>query len=251
MARRSRRLATSLLVLLLVVGGLLVAADRVGAWAAERTIEQKVSNEISEMKISSGEPDVAIGGFPFLTQVVDGQYKDIHIVLRDVSKGGLVLPELDMHARDVVAELNTLMSGEGEVMAKRIAGTATVGYASVRALFDRPGLELSEQDGKLRLRLPVTISGQRFTAVAIARISSAAGRVRLVVTDVRAEGLTLGPYAERLLDEYKEKLSLEIALPPLPFRLKVEAVQVRPEGLAIGLSAQQVPLSGRAELPGQ
>ncbi|HET8684555.1 MAG TPA: DUF2993 domain-containing protein [Micromonosporaceae bacterium] len=251
MARGRRRLGISLLVLVVVLGGLLVAADRAGAWAAERTLTEKVSNEIREMKISSAEPEVGVGGFPFLTQVVDGNYEDIHIVLRDVSRGGLVLPELDVHARDVKAELNTLMSGEGEVVARRIVGTATIGYASIRALFDQPGIQLSEQGGKLRLRLPVDISGQQLTAVATGQITSAGGRVRLAVTDIRAEGLTLGSEAQALLDQYKRRLALEIALPPLPFRLRVEGVQVRPEGLAVTASAQQVPLSGQATLPGQ
>jgi hypothetical protein len=203
-----------------------------------------VSQQTAQLDISSSEPEVTVGGFPFVTQVLDGTYEDIRIVLRDVSRDGVVLPELDVHARDVRAALNTLMSGEGEVVANSMIGTATIGYASVRALFDRPGLELSEQDGRLRLRLPLTINGQQITAVAVGEVSGTGGRVRLAVTDIRAEGVTLVPQAQRLLDEYKQQLALEIALPPLPFRLRVESVQVRPEGLAITASARSVPLSG-------
>jgi len=243
-ARRGRRMLTWFVVLVLVLGVLLLAADRIGAYAAERTIAEKVSQQTTQLDISSSEPEVTVGGFPFVTQVLDGTYKDIRIVLRDVSKGGVVLPELDVHAQDVEASMSTLMSGEGEVVAKRMVGTATIGYSSVRALFDRPGLELSEQDGRLRLRLPLTIEGQQFTAVAVGEVSGSAGQVRLAITDIGAEGITLIPQAQRLLDDYKQQLSLTITLPPLPFRLRVESVQVRPEGLAITASARSVPLSG-------
>lgn len=244
MARRGRRIGIVLIVLLVIFGGLVVAADRIGANVAETTIAEKVSQQTTQLQIESSEPDVTVGGFPFLTQVLSGKYEDIHIVLRDVSKGGLVLPELDVHAKNVRAELDTLMSGEGEVVAEQIVGTATVGYASVRALFDQPGLQLSEQDGKLRLRLPVTVADQRFTAVALGEITSANGRIRLAIADIQAEGVTLIPQAQRLLDEYKQQLATEIALPPLPFHLKVENVRVMPQGLAISASARDVPLSG-------
>ena len=241
---RPRRLMTWLVVFVLVVGGLLVVADRVGAYAAERTIAEKVSQQTAQLEIQSSEPEVTVGGFPFVTQVLDGRYEDIRIVLRDVSRGGVVLPVLDVHAKDVEAELSTLMSGDGEVVANQMVGTATVGYASVRALIDRPGLQVSEVDGRLRLRLPLNVGDQAVTAVATGEVSGSAGRIRLAVTDIQAEGVTLLPQAQRLLDEYKQQLSLEITLPPLPFRLRVESVRVTPEGLAITASARSVPLSG-------
>lgn len=244
MAVRGRRLRNGLIVVFVVLLGLLLAVDRVGAWAAERTVAEKVSQEIAEMQVSASEPEVTVGGFPFLTQVVDGRYEDIRVLLRDVSANGLTVPELDVHAKGVNAQVSTLMSGDGEIVADQVTGTATIGYASVRALIDRPDLELGEQDGKLRLRLPLTVAGQRVTAVALADVSVANGLVRISVAEIRAEGVQLVPQAQRLLDDYKRQLSVELRLPPLPFRLRVEGAAVRPEGLAVTASAQGVPISG-------
>lgn len=240
------RLRTGLIIVLVILVGLLLTLDRVGAWAAERTVAEKVSQEMTELKISAGEPDVTVGGFPFLTQVVDGRYEEIRILLRDVSVNGIVVPELDVYARGVNAQMSTLLSGGGEIVADHVSGTATIGYASVRALINRPGLEVSEQNGKLRLRLPLTVAGQKVTAVAVADAGVANGLVRISVVDIRAEGIQLVPQAQRLLDQYKSVLSVQLRLPPLPFGLRVEGAQVRPEGLAVVASAQGVPINGGA-----
>lgn len=240
---RGRRLRTGLIVVFVVLVGLLLAVDRVGAWAAERTVAEKVSQQITEQKVSASEPEVTVGGFPFLTQVVAGRYEDIRIFLRDVSANGITVPELDVHAKGVNAEMSALISGDGEITADHVTGTATIGYASVRALIDRPGLELSEQNGKLRLRLPLTVAGQQIIAVALADVSAVNGLVRISVADIRAEGIQLVPQAQRLLDQYKRLLSVDVKLPPLPFRLTVEGVQARPEGLAVTASAQGVPIN--------
>jgi hypothetical protein len=243
MSRRGRRVGISLAVVLVVLVGLLVAADRVAAYAAERTISQKVSQETLDSGVQASSPDVQVGGFPFLTQVARGKYQDITIVLRDVQKDSVTLPVLDIHATGVNAKLNTLMSGDGPVTADRVVGNATVRYDSIRALVNQPGLELTEEAGKLRLRWPVTIGGRQLVAVALGQVTATAGVVRLRVSDVRAEGVTLPTFAQELLDNYQRRLSIQLKLPPLPFGLKIETVRTLPEGLSITASARSVPIS--------
>jgi len=242
-ARRGRRWGIGLTIVFVLLVGLLLVVDRVGAWAAERTVEEKVSNEVDELGIAASDPEVTVGGFPFVTQVLEGKYEEITIVLRNVSANRVTMPVLDIRATGVNAAMNTLMSGEGSITADRVVGTATVGYASVRALFDQEGLEVGAENGQLRLRLPLTAGQQSITAVALANVAVSQGVVRVAVVDIRAEGAQLLPSAQRLLDTYKSRLSVQLRLPPLPFRLRVENVQVRPEGLAVTASAQGVPIS--------
>jgi hypothetical protein len=242
-ARRRGKVWISLIVVFLVLFGLFVVADRVAAYVAEQTVAEKVSSEVKNLGVSSSEPDVTVRGFPFLTQVLDGKYQEITIVLRDVSANGVTLPVLDIHATGVNAKMSTLMSGNGPVTADKVAGTATVGYDSVRALVNQPGLQVDEEGGKLRLRLPVTIAGQQITAIGVGEVSVNSGKVRVAVTDIRAEGVTLSGRAQALLDDYKQRLSFEVRVPPLPFKLRIENVRPQPEGLAISASAQGVPLS--------
>lgn len=256
MVRRRRRLGVWLVVILGVLVGLLVGVDRVGAWAAERTIADQSAAQMRQLGVTSSEPDVTVGGFPFLTQVTDGRYKEITIVLRDVEKDGVRLPVLDVRATGVNAELGTLISGDGPVTANRITGTATVGYDSLQPLVElaagrlgaqgvsvSPGVTVSAQGGKLQLRLPMTIAGQRFTAIGVGQVKIDNGKIRLALTDIRAEGVTLPAQGQRLLDTYKERLVAEVSVPPLPFKLKIDDVRALPEGLAVSATAQGVPLS--------
>jgi len=255
--RRRRRFGVWLIVILVVLVGLLVAADRVGAYAAERTIADQSAKQMRQLGVSSTEPEVTVGGFPFLTQVAGGTYKEITIVLRDVEKDGVRLPVLDVHATGVNAELGTLISGDGPVTADEITGTATVGYESVRALLElaakrlgsqggvslASGVTLAESGGKLQVRLPVTVIGLSFTAVGVGDVTVNAGKVRMAVTELKADGVTVPAQVQRLLDAYKDKLTAEVAVPPLPFRLKIDSVRPLPEGLAISATAQGVPLT--------
>src|SRR5690606_1107694 len=71
-------------VLLLILVALLVVADRAAAWAAERTVADKVASELADNGIDSAPPEVSIGGIPFLTQVGAGRFEEITLVLRDV-----------------------------------------------------------------------------------------------------------------------------------------------------------------------
>lgn len=243
MARRGRRVGIALAVIFVLLIGLLIGVDRVGAWAAERTLADKVSQQMDQMNATSQEPEVTVNGFPFLTQVLDGKYKEIQVRLRDVSANGITVPDLDVRAKGVNAEMNTLMSGDGSITADQVDGTATIGYESVRALINRPGLELSDENGKLKLRLPLEVLSQKVVAIAVADVSAANNKVKVSVTDIRPEGAQLIPAAQRLLDAYKKNLSIELALPPLPFRLQVQGVQVKPDGLAVSATARSVSLS--------
>lgn len=244
MARRGRRTAVTLTVAVAVLAALLVAVDRVGAWAAERVVAEKVSQEVGALGVTASEPEVTISGWPFLTQVADGRYDEIRVLLRDVSAKDFTLPELDIRVRGLRADLNALMSGDGPMAADRVEGTATIGYTSIRELIDQPGLQISEDNGRLRMRLPLRVAGQEVTAIATGEVGVANGRVRITATDIRPDGVEAPPQLQRLLDGYKSRLSTELALPPLPMRLRIEDVQARYEGIAVTASAQGVPIAG-------
>jgi hypothetical protein len=244
--RRSwtRRLVGFLVVLVIVVGGLLLIADRAGATVAERTVADQVKQEVAARGGTTSEPDVTVGGFPFLTQVARGRYDKITIVMRDVSGEGVRLPRLDIEATDVTASVRTLMSGDGKVVADRVHGTATIGYASVVDLIDQPGLRLSERDGRLQVSLPVEVLGQQFTLTGTADLAVAGRKIRVRFHDLRAEGVPDVPAARTLINQLAEKISIDVALPALPFSLNVEKVTPRPEGLAVTATAKGVPLNG-------
>jgi hypothetical protein len=246
--RRGRKVLITLVVLLLVLAGLLVVADRVAAGVAERAIADQVRQEVAKQDAQSAPPEVEVGGFPFLTQVLDGRYERISIVLRNVQgsvQGDAVsVPRLDVDARDVRASLDTIRSGQGEVVAETVNGTGTISYDSLAKLLDRPGLRLAEQDGRLAVTAPVDILGQRLTVTGTADITvGKEGQVALRFNDLNAEGLPNVPLARTLLNNYDKGISVDVPLPDLPFQLTVREVRPLPEGLAVTADARDVPIN--------
>ncbi|GGM13254.1 MULTISPECIES: LmeA family phospholipid-binding protein [Micromonospora] len=249
--RRGRKVLVTLVVLLLVLGGLLAVADRVAVAVAERTIADQVRQEVANQQVESAAPEVEVGGFPFLDQVVAGRYDRISIRLRDVQgsvQGNAVrLPQLDVDARDVRASLDTLRTGQGDVVARTVDGTGTISYDSLAALLDRPGLKLGERDGQLAVTAPVDILGQRLTVNGVVEVVvSEQGEVSLKVNDLDAEGLPAVPLARSLLNQYAQGISIAVPLPELPFGLTVREVRPLPGGLAVTADARDVPINQTA-----
>jgi hypothetical protein len=246
--RRGRKVLIGFVVLLVVLVGLLAIADRVAANVAERTIADEVRQQVAQQGAQSSPPEVELGGFPFLTQVLDGRYERVTIRLRDVQGSvqgdAVALPSLDVDARNVRASLDTLRTGQGDVVAETVNGTGTIDYQSLAALLDRDGLALAEQDGKLAVTAPLEILGQRLTVTGIAEIVvGEQGQIALRFDDLNAEGLPNVAIARTLLNNFARSISVDVPLPELPFQLTVREVVPRPEGLTVTADARDVPIN--------
>ncbi|WBB55309.1 DUF2993 domain-containing protein [Verrucosispora sp. WMMD573] len=246
--RRGRKVLIGFVVLLLVLAGLIAIADRVAASVAERTIADEVRQQVAEQGAQSLPPEVEVGGFPFLTQVLDGRYERISIKLRDVRASvqgdAVALPSLDVDARNVRASLDTLRTGQGEVVAETVNGTGTISYQSLSALLDREGLTLGERDGQLAVTAPVDILGQRLTVTGTADIVvGEQGQVALQFDDLDAEGLPDVPLARTLVSNFARSISVDVPLPELPFQLTVREVRPQPQGLTVTADARDVPIN--------
>ncbi|GLH97444.1 LmeA family phospholipid-binding protein [Phytohabitans aurantiacus] len=243
--KRGRRVLTVLIVLLIVLLGLVAVADRVGASMAERVIGDEIKQELVAQGLETSSPEVSVGGFPFLTQVLAGEYESISIRLRDVEgtlEGeGVRLPRLDVEARTVTAPLDTLRTQQGEITAGTVQGTAIVAYASVIALINQPGLQLSERDGVLSVTAPLQVLGQEVTVKGNAELSVREGRVQVSFVNLSAEGAPQG--TEELVNAYARDISLNLALPEMPFQLELQDVKAQSDGLAVTAAAQNVPLN--------
>ncbi|TML33547.1 MAG: DUF2993 domain-containing protein, partial [Actinobacteria bacterium] len=116
--RRGGRLMVGLLVVVVVLAGLLVASDRIAAYAAERTIATQAKKELAAREITTPtEPKVSVGGFPFLTQVAKGRYDRITIHLDHPSSQGVTLDVLDVTATGVNASTSAIVNGTGSITA--------------------------------------------------------------------------------------------------------------------------------------
>src|SRR5215475_11288913 len=136
--RRGRRATTVLLILLLVLVALAVVADRVAAYAASRTIADQAQQQLVAQHVRTPDkPTVSVDGFPFLTQVLAGKYKQVvihstHLTSSDLP--GVVLDRLDVTATGINATTSALLNGDGQITADHISGTANLGWDSVTKL---------------------------------------------------------------------------------------------------------------------
>jgi LmeA-like phospholipid-binding len=247
--RRGRGLLITLIVLLIIVAVVLFAADRLGRSYAERIISDKVSDQVSNQKATSEKPDVTIEGFPFLTQVAAGKYDEIKIELANFSgpadENGtkkIKLPLLDIRAKNVKASLDTLRSG-GNIVAGAVTGTGTIDYKQLAALVNQPGLTLTEKNGALTGAAQVNALGQSIKVTGAAKLSVSDGVVHVRFANVDSPDLPNIPGIKALVAGYADKLGIDVRVPTLPLKLKVQQVQPQADGLKFTAGASNVTLN--------
>ncbi|WP_162908242.1 LmeA family phospholipid-binding protein [Allorhizocola rhizosphaerae] len=234
-----RRLLNISAVVVLVLAVLLAVADRVGAHYAEQAIGERVSAQLASRQITSSPPEVTVKGYPFLTQVLRGNYTEIRVNLRDVKTGNLPIPQLDVRAYDVRASLDGILNGTEKVTATRVDGVGTLSYASLVEASGIRDLTMSGDGNVLRISGNVPVAGLLTGA---ARVTVIDGRVRIQVTELTAANANASTNA--VLNQYKSRLgAATFSLPQMPFQLQLSSVTPATTGLEIGMTATEVPLN--------
>jgi hypothetical protein len=237
------------LVGFVIVGALLCAAagvaDRAAANEAENRIADSVKQEAAANGVQfSGEPDVRIGGYPFLTQAVRGKYQSVRITLKDLRAEGVSLPELVVDAEDIDAPLDTVLNGTGPIVAKTVSGTGVIDLNTILALVNEPGLTLTTQGDRLIFRIPLQISGIAVPLVGSGKVAITDSKLQVSLEKVETEsGQKLPPQANQLLQQEKAKWSVTIPLPILPYKLRLKSARITASGLIIDAEAKDITLA--------
>jgi hypothetical protein len=106
--RRTRRIIVSLVVLV----GVLVAADFGLAAFAEHTVSQKARQQLN----LTDDPSVTIHGFPFTTQALSGDYSHISLSASGVPIKDLKDVGVNAELNDVTAPLSDLINGNTDAI---------------------------------------------------------------------------------------------------------------------------------------
>ncbi|WP_162453737.1 LmeA family phospholipid-binding protein [Phytoactinopolyspora mesophila] len=231
--------------MLVVLGLLFVAVDRISAWIAGRVLADQVARELTNYEVNGGQPDVSVGGFPFLTQVVSGEYAEVTLHLRDVGADAVQLSDVEIVASDVTAPMSTLIERSGPIHAGRVDGTAIVGYDSVAAFTGLDGLELSAAGREtVAVRMPVDVLGTSVALAGSASVGINGNTLHMRVTELAADNsVDLPAEAQAQVDQLASAASVDVPLPALPYDLSVDSARAESTGLAVDLSANDVPLS--------
>lgn len=219
--------------MLAVVGLLLLG------WGADvlarHGAESLVARDVQAATGVAEPPLVDIGGRFFLPQVVRGAYDDVHVQVRGVTSGPLVVDGVDAALTDVrvpfhdvlVRDVRTIGVGHSEE-------TARLSYSAINAYLDATGRPLGVTVGpggrSVVLSGTVTVLDRRIAASATVTLSVADGNLRLAPTEIDTGGVRLGDTSQLLLGQ---RLTLTVPLGSLPFSERLTAVETTPDGLVV------------------
>ncbi|CAM5441121.1 hypothetical protein SALBM135S_06637 [Streptomyces alboniger] len=249
----SKRAIRILLIVVVILGGLFVAADRLAVNFAESEAAEKLrSNEgLSEA------PDVSIKGFPFLTQVAGGELDDVEVGIKDYdAKSGadsIRIADLTAHMKGVK------FSGDySSATAATASGTAHVSYDELLKAGKSEPVELplgatgkvvglsDGGNGKIKLEIEVSKGGTKLP------------KPVYVLSSVRVEGDNIKVHADEIPKKI-EVLGLSIPLPEamardvtdfeqkiddLPAGIKLEKVEAAQDGVDMSVTGENVSLTG-------
>lgn len=243
--RHGPRRGIRLLVALLIVLGILVVVDRV----AVRVAESQIAARVQDSQSLTGRPDVAILGFPFLTQVLRGRYKQATATVSGLERDGLRLTEIRIDAEGVRVDLGDLLSGTVDtVPVDHASGSVLVSYEDLNAYL-ATRVQVPKVTVK-RANSAVKVTGSVEIPV-LGRSLSLSGDARV---DVDGENVTIRPTAVEAVTGFlpgfaeapaREALTVRFAIRGLPFGVELESAEVTEDGVLFTAKADGVTLDTR------
>lgn len=229
------RVARTVLILVVVLGGLFVAADRIALSVAE----SKAAQRAQASENLSSKPKVSIEGFPFLTQVAFGKLDDVKISSSDMTASvGSQSVTLDSFNADLHGV--KLSNGYTQAVADSGDGNAFITFANVNKAVPT-GMTVSSggtaSDGKALVKLSGTYQQAAFT------VNSELTVTGNQTISLHAVSLPTAFTALGLGDQMRQTIDLDIKLPSLPSGLKLTSVTSASDGITVVASGKNVVLA--------
>jgi len=221
-------LLAALLVIVVLV--LLLAADFGARAVAESVMADKIEQQGLPHK-----PGVGIGGFPFLTQVVSRDLRQVTISATDVPAGPVTISSIDATATAIRLDSFSFdsgtignLNGSALISFASLASTLTRQVGPLGSLLNGAGLDLTAA-GPDEVRASVNLLITSGSATwRVSRVSGSRLNISLVSSNLPSS----------LLNSIR---NLTLQIPRLPLRLSITSVAVTPAGLVGGVSGHDVP----------
>lgn len=219
-----------LLVLLVVLGGLVVVADRGSLALAERAVadQLRTSEGLAET------PDVRLGGFPFLTQVLSGRYDEVRVVAEGIERQGVRVQELDATLTGVEVRLGDVVGGDVTALpVEALDADVLVTFADLARRTGLQGVRIEAAGDDVRVSARVTVLGRTYSASAVSALALRGD----VLTFVARSAVVAGERSEELRALVAQALRFAVSVGELPFGLQLDGVEVTPQGLRLQASS--------------
>ncbi len=218
--RRSRRWLY-LVIALVVLLAVLVIGDRVAAAYAENRMAQQIQSQGLSSK-----PHVSIEGFPFLTQVLARDLREVNITAATVTEGPVDIKNLVANLQGV--HLNSSYNG-GTV--DHLSGTALITFGDLLGGSGGPSVTVTAVHGnEVTLNVDLAIVSGTVTAQV-----TQVGNNKIHVKVISADGLPIS-----LLGSLADST---VTVPTLPLNMTVQSVSVSQQGVLIHVTGDNVAFS--------
>ncbi|MEW2219976.1 DUF2993 domain-containing protein [Streptomyces sp. NPDC006990] len=231
------------LVILVILTGLFVAADRVAVNLAEDKVAEKLKGQLGSA--SSGDPSVSIEGFPFLTQVAGKQLDKVKVDVEGVTATAndrqVRLSRITMEALDV-----KLSNNFSTAVADRATGTVHLSYADLSKAAD-DGVRVSyggkstsgKDQVKVTAGIVLPVVGRTIERSVYSTVSVTGGdTVRLHADEVP------GSKVPGVEDAIRKKIDFDRRIDRLPDGLRLEKVEATKSGVDVSMAGTDVRLAG-------
>ncbi|WP_433180087.1 LmeA family phospholipid-binding protein [Actinoallomurus sp. CA-150999] len=228
-----RKALVTCLILLVVLGGVFVAGDIIG----RRVAQNEIAKNVRAQYTLDHTPKVSIKGFPFLTQALDGRYDEIDVNVGELTEQGVRLTDTTVALKGVTAPMSDAMHGDASKMvADTATSTATIGYDDVNKQAPNH-MKVSAKGSDLQVRGPYTVLGVTQTVTATVTVQPSGRSIRVVPQTVKAGGMAVP------VGLVRQAFTFTMPVKGLPLGTRISDVQVKPEGLRVSTTAQNVKLS--------
>jgi len=238
------RRTTWLVGTLVVLGGLLYAADRLAARYAAHQIASVVQSDAH----LAHRPKVVVKGFPFLTQVVSGHYSHIEVTATDVfehgaTNGGAVL-HLDFAGVQISAS-KALSNAVKTVPVKQVTGSVAIPFAELQAAAGISGVTITGAAPGVTngiLATDVVTVGPTTTTVLLTGTVTFVGNS--LVAKPTAIAMANGkPVPAAVRASALAHAAFSVRLPGLPPGVEITGVSVAPTDVEVALGATTLVLT--------
>ncbi|GAA2427134.1 DUF2993 domain-containing protein [Actinomadura vinacea] len=221
-----------LVVLLVLVIGGVVAADRLGVRFAQDEIGRQVATQYNLRQ----QPEVKIHGFPFLTQAVGGEYDQIDVTIADWTQAGVTLRDVKVEMRGIGAPLGDVMSGNvNNVTVRTATASVVVPYEVLQQRAPKEVRKIGPKGDDLQVDLSGQVLG--FPVSGNAVVSVKATGKGIAITPVSANS------GQIPLSALRSRLTWTVPLTNLPVGSKINEIRPTPEGLRVSATANDLRMS--------
>jgi LmeA-like phospholipid-binding len=216
-----------LLAVVLVLGALLVGADRLG----EQLAEGAVAKEVARSQGLPQRPDVEVTGFPFLTQALRGRYDAVDVRVEQLTAGGAAVQDLVAHLHGVQVPLRSAIAGSvAQVPVEAVDATGRVSYAAIASAAGDRRLTVTPAGDLVKVTGEVDVVGRTLRA-------SAFSTVRLdgqtLVVSAQRFDVGSGKADDLLRTALKDRFDLRVKIGALPYGLQLTGLTLAPDGVRL------------------